>query len=140
MCVWGGGSEYTVSVYMLNVLQIILLTCCPLRYHHWMKFPFIIWNLTVLWSFVAWFRICLTLSFTWESMKPLTETQKHVYVLLFSWNFLLIISDINFIYPCAVYGGFDSDILIRCCYPLIWIVGPSFWKIQRCSRVWGMYP
>lgn len=30
-------------------------------------------------------------------MKPLTETQKHVYVLLYSWNLLFTISSINFV-------------------------------------------
>lgn len=71
-----------------------LLVCFLWRCHHWMKFPFIIWNLTALSSFVAWFRICLTLSFTWAFMRRLTRTQKHGYVLLSSWDFLFIICNI----------------------------------------------
>lgn len=82
--------------YRQNIF-IKLTACFPCRCHHWMRFPFIIWNLTVLWSFDAWFRICLTLSFTWQFMKRLTETQKHVYVLLFSIDFLFIISGFNFV-------------------------------------------
>lgn len=72
------------------------LDSLPFRYRHWMKFPFIIWNLTVLWSSAAWFRICLTLSFIWGFMKRLTETRKHGYGLLFSWNFLFLINDVDF--------------------------------------------
>ena len=34
VCVLQFGSGYIVSVYVLNVLQIGVLTCFPLRCHH----------------------------------------------------------------------------------------------------------
>ena len=122
---WGMAVCLDIHVYVLVSAEqrLFWLVCFPLRYHHWMKFLFIIWNLTVLWSFVAWFRTCLTLNFTWEFMKLLTETQKHVYVLLFSWNWVFTISRISFDLVLSV------AVLILISWYIVLIIGSSFWKI-----------
>lgn len=91
-CIGGGVGEgiwQFVWIYMCMCLSLQnrnyfdLFVC---RYHHWMKFLFLIWNLTVLWSLVAWFRICLTLNFTtWEFMSTITWNTKTPICIAFSW-------------------------------------------------------
>lgn len=66
----------------------------------------------------------MTLNFTWECMKLLTETQKHVYVSPFSLNLVFTISRISF-----VYGSFDSDNVDIILLFFVLVIGSSFWKI-----------